>query len=101
MAVLHCRQRPYDSVHAAGKGSHAGFQSNHVGFVPPVVGHYIENIGNTDLIFVEMFKANQFLDFSLNDWFRRLLPGIVSSHLSLDATEIRKIPVEKQEAIAA
>jgi oxalate decarboxylase len=76
------------------------FNANDVGYVPPVAGHYIENTGNTDLIFLEMFKANQYLDFSMNNWIRRLPPQMVTSHLNIDEASIRKIPAEKQVVIA-
>jgi oxalate decarboxylase len=71
-----------------------------VGFVPAVAGHYIENIGDTDLVFLEMFKANEFQDFSMNNWIRRLPPEMVTSHLNIDEATIRKIPTEKQEVLA-
>jgi oxalate decarboxylase len=28
-----------------------------VGFVPANAGHYVENTGDTDLVFLEMFKG--------------------------------------------
>jgi oxalate decarboxylase len=76
------------------------FNANDVGFVPPVAGHYIENTGNTDLIFLEMFKADQYMDFSMNNWIRHLPPEIVTSHLNIDEATIKKIPTENQAVIA-
>src|SRR6266404_8686190 len=70
------------------------FNTNDVGFVPAVAGHYIENTGNTDLVFLEMFKASEYMNFSLNNWLRRLAPEMVTSHLNLDADAISKIPSE-------
>jgi oxalate decarboxylase len=83
-----------------GRARTMDFNANDVGYVPPVAGHYIENTGNTDLIFLEMFKANQYLDFSMNNWIRRLPPQMVTSHLNIDEASIRKIPPEKQVVIA-
>jgi oxalate decarboxylase len=76
------------------------FNANDVGFVPKVASHYIENTGDTDLITLEMFKASQFMDVSLNDWLRRLPPEAVSAHLNLTRAEIEKIPGNKVEIIA-
>jgi oxalate decarboxylase len=76
------------------------FNANDVGYVPPVAGHYIENTGDTDLVFLEMFKADQYMDFSLNNWIRRLPPEMVTSHLNIDETTIKKIPAENQAVIA-
>jgi oxalate decarboxylase len=75
-------------------------RANDVGYVPAVAGHYIENTGDTDLVALEMFKAHEFVDVSLNNWLRHLPPEMVTSHLSLDATTIRTIPAEKLEIIA-
>jgi oxalate decarboxylase len=60
----------------------------------------IENTGNTDLVFLEMFKADQYVDISMNNWIRRLPPEMVTSHLNIDEATIKKIPVENQAVIA-
>jgi oxalate decarboxylase len=39
------------------------FNANDVGFVPRIAGHYIENTGNADLVFLEMFKASEYMNF--------------------------------------
>ena len=83
-----------------GKARTMDFNANDVGFVPAVAGHYIENIGDTDLVFLEMFKADEFQDFSMNNWIRRLPPQMVTSHLNINEATIRKIPMEKQEVLA-
>ena len=76
------------------------FNANDVGYVPPVAGHYIENTGDIDLVFLEMFKADQYMDFSMNNWIRHLPPEIVTSHLNIDEATIKKIPSEDQGVIA-
>jgi oxalate decarboxylase len=83
-----------------GRARTMDFNANDVGFVPAVAGHYIENIGNTDVVFLEMFKAPRFMDVSLNNWIRRMPPEMATAHLNLDAATLRKIPSEKQEIIA-
>jgi oxalate decarboxylase len=83
-----------------GRARTMDFNANDVGYVPPVAGHYIENTGDTDLVFLEMFKAPRFLDISLNNWIRRMPPEMATSHLNLDATTLKKIPSEKQAVIA-
>jgi oxalate decarboxylase len=76
------------------------FNANDVGFVPRVAGHYIENTGDTDLVFLEMFKADRYVDISMNNWLRRLPHELVTSHLNIDEATIKKIPVENQAVIA-
>jgi oxalate decarboxylase len=83
-----------------GSGRTMDFKANQVGYVPPLAGHYIENTGDTDLVVLEMFKAHEFVDVSLNNWIRHLPPEMVTSQLGLDATSIQSIPAEKLEFIA-
>ncbi len=75
------------------------FNANDVGFVPANAGHYFENTGDTDLVTLELFKASEFQDFSLNHWIRRLPPEMVYSHLKLDRNAIQTIPAEKLEIL--
>jgi oxalate decarboxylase len=59
----------------------------------------VENTGDTDLVFLELFKASEALDVSLNQWIRRLPPEMVYSHLKLDKNAIQTIPAEKLEIV--
>jgi oxalate decarboxylase len=72
------------------------YNANDVGFVPRVATHYIQNTGDTDCVFLEMFKADQFVDVSVNNWIRRLPPEAVTAHINLDQGLIAKIPAEKE-----
>jgi oxalate decarboxylase len=81
-------------------GAHTmDFNANDVGYVPRVAGHYIENTGNTDLVFLEIFAASEFMNISLNNWIRHLPPEMVTSHLNLDADSIGKIPSEALDVL--
>ncbi len=72
------------------------FNANDVGFIPAVAGHYVENTGDTDLIFLEMFATHEFQDISLNQWIRRLPKIIAMDHLGLTSDEIDAIPADKE-----
>lgn len=85
---------------SSGKARTMNFYANDVGFVPAVAGHYIENTGDTDLIFLEIFKASRFEDFSLNNWIRRVPPEMAKAHLNLNDQQLKAIPEEKLEIIA-
>jgi oxalate decarboxylase len=77
------------------EGAHTmDFNANDVGFVPRVAGHYIENMGDTDVQVLEMFATGEFQEISLNNWIRRLPPEMVAAHLNLDASSVSKIPAE-------
>jgi oxalate decarboxylase len=72
------------------------FNANDVGFVPSNAPHYIENTGDEDLVVLELFAAEEFMDVSLNQWIRRLPTEIVKDHLSFDKALLDKIPADKR-----
>jgi oxalate decarboxylase len=75
------------------------FNANDVGYVPSNAPHYIENTGDTDLIFLEAFASDRFLDVSLNQWLRRIPGEMLKAHLGIDKELAMKIPSEKLEVI--
>jgi oxalate decarboxylase len=68
------------------------FRAGDVGYVPQTLGHYIENTGNTDLVFLEMFKTSHYQDISLNDWLTHLPPELVMQHLGISPETLAAIP---------
>ena len=70
----------------------ADFTAGDVGFVPITLGHYIENTGDTDLIFLEMFKAPRYQDISLNEWLTHIPPELVREHLGISEETLAAIP---------
>lgn len=82
-----------------GRARTMDFRANDVGFVPRVAAHYFQNTGKTDVVALEMFKADQFVDVSVNKWLRRLPPEAVMAHLNLDQQQLAKIPLEKELVI--
>ncbi|HEX4165374.1 MAG TPA: cupin domain-containing protein [Bryobacteraceae bacterium] len=84
---------------SSGKARTMNFNANDVGFVPAVAGHYIENLGNDDLVFLEMFKSSYFADVSLNQWIRRLPTHMVSQHLHLNGSDLSHISDRKNVVI--
>lgn len=68
------------------------FNANDVGFVSNMAGHYIENTGDEDLVFLELFVAPEFQEISLNQWLRALPEQAVTAHTNLTSEEIQKIP---------
>jgi oxalate decarboxylase len=75
------------------------FNANDVGYVPSNAPHYIENTGDTDLIFLETFASDRFLDVSLNQWLRRVPSEMLKAHLNIDKEAALKIPPEKLAVI--
>jgi oxalate decarboxylase len=68
------------------------FQAGDVGYVEKTLLHYIENTGNTDLIFLEMFKSSSYQDLSLSEWLSHTPPELVMAHLNIDQATLDAIP---------
>lgn len=68
------------------------FNAGDVGFVPNMAAHYIENTGNEDLIFLEMFKTPQYQSISVNEWISLMPDKMAQAHLKLPVSTIRRIP---------
>ena len=77
----------------------ADFNAGDVGYVPQTLGHYIENTGDTDLVFLEMFKTPRYQDFSLNDWMTHIPPELVMQHLGISAETLATIPKANLEVL--
>lgn len=79
----------------ASKARTADFNAGDVGYVPVTFGHYIENTGDTDLIFLEMFKSDRFMDLSLSAWVSNTPPELVMQHLGISKETLSAIPKKK------
>jgi len=79
----------------AGNARTMNFNAGDVGVVQKTMGHYIENVGTTDLIFLETFKSDHYVDLSLSDWMSRTPPELVMQHLNVSRETLAAIPKEK------
>lgn len=82
----------------SGKNRTFDYQAGDVGYVPFAMGHYIENIGNTPLRFLEMFVAPRFEDVSLAQWMGLTPPELVRHHLNLNDNVMRAMRKDKVSA---
>jgi oxalate decarboxylase len=71
------------------------FHVGDVGYVEKTLLHYIENTGDTDLIFLEMFKSSFYQDLSLSEWLAHTPPELVMAHLNIDKATLDAIPRDK------
>lgn len=83
------------------KARTSDFDAGDVGYIPKTLPHYIENTGDTDLIFLEMFKAPVFEDLSLSDWITHTPPELVMVHLNISKEVLDRIPKEKVPVVPA
>ncbi|KAG9104398.1 hypothetical protein FRC07_009801 [Ceratobasidium sp. 392] len=70
-----------------------------IGDVSPAYGHYIENIGNTNLKFLEIFNSDMYKDISLNQWLALTPPDMVKAHLQLSDKTISKLQKVKPTVV--
>jgi oxalate decarboxylase len=68
------------------------FQTGDVGYVEKSLLHYVENTGDSDLIFLEMFASSNYQDFSFSEWLAHTPPELVMAHLKIDRTTFDAIP---------
>ncbi|HEY6127399.1 MAG TPA: cupin domain-containing protein [Candidatus Acidoferrum sp.] len=77
------------------------FEEGDVGYILQSNPHYIENIGDTDLVFLEMFKNGIYQDISLAEWIAHTPTLLVSQHLGIDKTILSAIPKDKSVIVPA
>jgi oxalate decarboxylase len=68
------------------------FQAGDVGYILKTLPHYIQNTGDTDLKFLEMFKSNQYQDLSLSQWLTHTPPELLLAHLGIDKPTLDAMP---------
>jgi oxalate decarboxylase len=79
-------------------GTHArtmDFQEGDVGYVLQSTPHYVENLGDTDLVFLEMFKADHYEDISLAEWMAHTPHQLVDQHLHTGRALLDSIPTQE------
>jgi oxalate decarboxylase len=84
---------------SGGKARTFDYQAGDVGYVPFAMGHYVENLGDEPLRFLEMFRSDQFQDLSLSQWMALTPPELVRAHLNLDPQAIAALPKTKPIAV--
>jgi oxalate decarboxylase len=68
------------------------FQEGDVGYVQKTLLHYVENTGDADLVFLEIFKSDRYQDFSFSEWLAHTPPELVMAHLNIDKATFDAIP---------
>lgn len=78
-----------------GKARTFNYQAGDVGYVPFAMAHYVQNLGDEPLCFLEMFRSSRFSDVSLSQWMALTPKELVRAHLNLDASTIAALPKNK------
>jgi oxalate decarboxylase len=75
-------------------GGHArtmDFHVGDVGYIEQSMPHYIENTGDEDLVFLEVFPSAGYQDISLGEWLAHTPSRLVDQHLGTGEDFLRKI----------
>ncbi len=78
-----------------GRARTMDFQAGDVGYVQKTLPHYVENTGDSDLKFLEMFKSSYYQDLALSEWLRHTPPELVAAHLNIDKATLKAIPKDE------
>jgi oxalate decarboxylase len=75
----------------------ANFHAGDIGYVKKALGHYIENTGDTDLVVLEVFKADRFEEVSLSDWLAHSPPEMIATTFNLDPSVVAQLPKNRPD----
>jgi oxalate decarboxylase len=84
---------------AEGRARTFDFQAGDVGYVPMSMSHFIENIGNEPLSFLELFKSPRYLDVSLTQWMALTPPELVEAHLKIGRSTLGTLRKDKKPVV--
>ena len=70
----------------------ADFRPGDLGYVKKNLGHYVENTGTTDLVFMEIFKSDRYEEVSFSDWLAHTPVEMVAATFNLDPQVIARFP---------
>lgn len=71
------------------------FTAGDVGYIQKSAGHYIENTGTEDVIFLEVLQAKKFSDISAAQWLALTPRQIIKDTLNLSDAVLDALPKEK------
>jgi len=77
---------------AGGRARTMDFEEGDVGYIDKSVPHYIENTGDTDLVFIEVFPTPFYEDISLAEWLAHTPSRLVDQHLDSGEAMLNAIP---------
>jgi len=77
-----------------GRARTMDFQAGDVGYVQKTLPHYVQNTGDGDLKFLEMFKSSFYQDLALSEWLTHTPPELVMAHLGIDKATLEAMPKE-------
>jgi oxalate decarboxylase len=75
------------------------FHAGDIGYIKKAFGHYLENTGNSDLVYMEVFRADRFEEVSLSDWLAHSPIDMVAETLNLDRSVVAQFPKNRPDIV--
>jgi oxalate decarboxylase len=85
---------------AGGLARTMDFEGGDVGYIDISMPHYVENTGDEDLVFVEVFPTPEYADVSLAEWLAHTPSRLVDEHIQVGEDFLAKI-AKKEMVITA
>jgi len=79
----------------SGRARTMDFEEGDVGYINMSTPHYVENTGDTDLVFIEMFANSNYEDISLAEWLAHTPSRLVNEHLGVGEDMLKNIRKQK------
>ncbi|KAJ5618313.1 hypothetical protein N7528_006956 [Penicillium herquei] len=76
------------------------YRAGDVAYFPQSNSHYIENTGDSDLVFVEVLQATEFTDMALGQWLASTPKQIVKDTLHLSNETLAALNTTKQYVVS-
>ncbi|MFO1073679.1 MAG: cupin domain-containing protein [Geminicoccaceae bacterium] len=73
----------------------ADFHPGDIGYVKKGLGHYVQNTGPDDLVFVAVFRAERYEEVALADWLAHTPPELVAATFNLDPATVARFPKDR------
>ena len=86
-----CTPTPQKPQDAGGLARTMDFLPGDVGYIEQSKPHYVENIGDDDLVFLEVFPTAEYQDVSLGEWLAHTPSRPVNEHLGTGEDFLTKI----------
>ncbi len=77
---------------AGSKARTMDFQTGDVGYIEVSRPHYIENTGDEDLVFLEVFPTGTYQDISAAEWLAHTPARLVNAHLHTGESFVTRLP---------
>ena len=77
------------------------FNPGDIGYINRSNGHYVKNVGNDDLVFLEVFNTDTYQSISLSDWLAHSPPEMVAATFNMSLQDIAKFPNDILDVVPA